>query len=361
MHRGERVKLDTSRRCADALEFETELRRRVVGQEEAIRKTTEAMQKFMAGLNDPERPIANILLLGPTGSGKTRLVEAVAEVMFGDPKLVVKVDCAEFQHSHEVSKILGSPPGYVGADSKTQITQEKLNKSHREDIKLSVLLLDEIEKAHPNFWELLLGILDKATLTDGKGNTIDFTHTMIFLTSNLGAREVQDAMSGGIGFSSSEEDVTDKRVDKISQDAAIKKFNPEFMNRLDHVIVFHHLDHTSLQKILDIELMMIQKRILTSSLLSKFVLTVSDPAKEYLLAKGTNKRYGARYLKRTLDNEIVTPISNFLLTSQLELGDLLEVVYENGDLKFYRIPAGVIAESSNAEWKDFRKALEESS
>lgn len=358
MYQGERLPLDPSLRCADAVEFESELRRRVVGQEEAVVKTTEAIQKFMAGLNDSERPVANILLLGPTGTGKTRLVESVCEVLFGDPKGMVRIDCAEFKNSHETAKILGAPPGYIGhSDTKVQITQEKLDKTHNEEIKLSVLLLDEIEKAHDSFWELLLGIFDKGHLTDNKGGVVDFTNTLIFMTSNLGARESVNALEGGVGFVTNY--VTDERLKSISVEAASKHFSPEFMNRIDHVITFQHLGHESLRQILDIETGNIQKRILSSKQMAKFVFNCSEPVKEFLIKEGTSRRYGARYLKRTLEKYLVNSIANFMLTLQVELGDLVEVTLVDGKMTFHRVPAEIIAESGNDEWKDFRKASDD--
>lgn len=357
MYKGDRVPLDPSLRCTDAVEFESELRRRVVGQEEAVTKVTESIQKFMAGMNDSECPVANILLLGPTGTGKTKLVESVCEVLFNDPHGMIKIDCAEFKQNHETAKLLGAPPGYLGHGNKTVITQEKLNKTFNEHVKLSVLLFDEIEKAHNDFWELLLGILDKGTLTDSHGDQIDFTHTIIFMTSNLGAREVVSAMEGGIGFMNT--DATDDRLMSISEQAATKRFSPEFMNRLDHVITFKHLSEEALSQILEIEISHIQKRILTSSQIAKFVFTCSDEAKAALLKEGTSKKYGARYLKRTLDRHLVNSMSNFLLTAQVELGDLVEVNIQDGEFKFDKVPAEIVAESGHDEWKDFRKVINE--
>lgn len=330
------ISLDPSRRCSDAVEFETELRRRVIGQEEAVIKTTETLQRFMAGLNDPTHPVGNILLLGPTGTGKTHLVESICEIMFGSTKGMIRIDCAEFQQSHETAKILGAPPGYVGHnDSVSQITQKKLDSTHTETTKLSIILFDEIEKAHQNFWELLLGILDRARLTDNRGSVIDFTNTLIFMTSNLGAREVIKAMDGDIGFMGISS-VSDDRVKKISGDAAAKRFSPEFMNRLDQVITFHHLTPEDLGVILDIESGLIQKRILDSERTPKFVFTFSDEVKAFLIKEGTSAKYGARYLKRTLDKLVVDPLSTFVLTNQVALGDLVEVSLVGDKLMFQK-------------------------
>ena len=193
----------------------------------------------------------NLLFLGPTGSGKTRIVEAAAEILFGDPRAVIKVDCAEFQHSHEIAKLIGSPPGYLGhRETHPLITQEALAQYHTEKLKLSFLLFDEIEKASDALWQLLLGILDKATLTLGDNRRVDLSQTMIFLTSNLGGGEITELMTGGMGFvqpSDKTEDKLDGKVERTAQEAAKKKFSPEFMNRLDKVVVFHPLREEQLE------------------------------------------------------------------------------------------------------------------
>src|SRR6202451_3425233 len=193
--------LDPNRRSADAGEFESALRRRIVGQDQAVEKVAEIYQMFLAGLNAPGRPVGNLLFLGPTGSGKTRVVEAMAESLFGDSHACIKIDCAEFQHSHEIAKLIGSPPGYLGhRETHPLLTQEALNQWHTEKLKLSILLFDEIEKASDSLWQLLLGILDKATLTLGDNRRVDLSQTVIFLTSNLGGGEMTDLVDGGMGF-----------------------------------------------------------------------------------------------------------------------------------------------------------------
>src|SRR5437879_5666710 len=245
MKAGQKKKLDPEQRSLESQEFEAALRQKIVGQDEGVQSLVDLYQVFCAGLNSPGRPVGNLLFLGPTGSGKTRIVEAAAEILFGDPRAVIKVDCAEFQHSHEIAKLIGSPPGYLGhRETHPLITQEALGQYHTEKLKLSFLLLDEIEKASDALWQLLLGILDKATLTLGDNRRVDLSQTMIFLTSNLGGGEITELMTGGMGFVQPGEKRAaglDEKVQRTAVEAARRKFSPEFMNRLDKVVVFHHL------------------------------------------------------------------------------------------------------------------------
>ena len=245
------LNLDPSKRSTDTIDFQTALRGKIVGQEEGVQALVDLYQVFRAGLNSPGRPVGNLLFLGPTGSGKTRIVEAAAEILFGDPRAVIKVDCAEFQHSHEIAKLIGSPPGYLGhRETHPLITQESLSASHSDKLKLSFLLFDEIEKASDALWQLLLGMLDKATLTLGDNRKVDLSSTVIFLTSNLGGGEIAELMQGGMGFvQPSGEPIAglDEKVERTAVEAARRKFSPEFMNRLDKVVVFHPLKREQLQ------------------------------------------------------------------------------------------------------------------
>src|SRR6202046_5317967 len=196
-----RQQLDPSIRSNETRDFHGSLRAKIVGQEEGVQALVDMYQVFCAGLNSPGRPVGNLLFLGPTGSGKTRIVEAAAEILFGDARAIIKVDCAEFQHSHEIAKLIGSPPGYLGhRETHPLITQEELAKSHTDKLKLSFLLFDEIEKESDALWQLLLGILDKATLTLGDNRRVDLSQTVIFLPSNLGGWEITELMHGGMGF-----------------------------------------------------------------------------------------------------------------------------------------------------------------
>src|SRR6195256_5640681 len=212
MRTGVNTALDPTRRSSDAQDFATALRRKIVGQDPAVEKVVEIYQMFLAGLNAPGRPVGNLLFLGPTGSGKTRVVEAMAESLFGDPRACIKIDCAEFQHSHEIAKLIGSPPGYLGhRETHPLLTQEALNQWHTEKLKLSILLFDEIEKASDALWQLLLGILDKATLTLGDNRRVDLSQCIIIMTSNLGACEMSNLVDGKLGFA----------PEKVAVDAAL--------------------------------------------------------------------------------------------------------------------------------------------
>src|SRR5437764_8076715 len=266
MRTGLNAALDPTRRGSDAEDFERNLRRRIVGQDDAIQKMTEIYQMFLAGLNPPGRPVGNLLFLGPTGTGKTRVVESVAETLFGDARACIKMYCAEFQHSHEICKLLGSPPGYLGyRETHPLLTQEALNQWHTEKLKLSVLLFDEIEKASDALWQLLLGILDKANLTLGDNRRVDLSQCLIVMTSNLGAGEMNEMLNGTLGFASKPAHLDNRLDDKLTRtavEAARRKFSPEFMNRIDKVVVFKTLRAEHLEQILEIELGMVQQRIL---------------------------------------------------------------------------------------------------
>jgi ATP-dependent Clp protease ATP-binding subunit ClpA len=328
------VLLDPDRKSPRAAEFENKLSSLIVGQERAVRRVSGLFQIYLAGMNNPARPIGTMLFLGPTGSGKTRVVEAATEVLFGDPHSVVKIDCAEFQHSHEIAKLIGSPPGYLGhRETSPMLTQENLDKAHTEDTKLTFVLFDEIEKASDSLWQLLLGILDKATLTLGDNRRVDFSRTIVIMTSNLGAREMSDMISGGIGFAPTKADKTkedteiDTKIYRTALEAAKRKFSPEFMNRIDKVVVFRSLKEHHLNQILDIELRAVQDRI-TESAGTKFIFECSDSAKAFLLGEGIDLKYGARHLKRSIERFLVYPLSNLVATQQIETGDFVMVDFD---------------------------------
>jgi ATP-dependent Clp protease ATP-binding subunit ClpA len=336
-----RIVLDPTLSSRKVQDFEAALRRKVVGQERAIRQLARIYQVFQAGLSTPGRPIASLLYLGPTGCGKTRLVEAAAEALFGDARAVVKIDCAELQHSHEISKLIGSPPGYIGhRETPAALTQEALNRHHTENIKLTLVLFDEIEKASDALWQLLLGVLDKASLTLGDNRRVDFSRCMIFLTSNLGSPEMMKLMEGGMGFTSnSPHDVEelDRKIDRAATEAARRKFSPEFMNRLDKVMVFRALKPQQLDEILDIELERVQQRIMKATLGGhQFVFRCEAPARDFLLREGTDAKSGARHLQRSIERHLVFPLSNLIATQQIRFGDQVTVDFDDhaGELVF---------------------------
>ena len=345
---GAQAQLDPTLRSLESRDFEGGLRRKIVGQDEAVQAVVDLYQVFRAGLNSPGRPVGNLLFLGPTGAGKTRVVEATAEVLFGDPHAVIKVDCAEFQHSHEIAKLIGSPPGYLGhRETHPLITQEALAQYHTDKLKLSFLLFDEIEKASDALWQLLLGILDKATLTLGDNRRVDLSQTMIFMTSNLGGGEITELMTGGMGFAPTVRPESkprlDEKVEKTAAEAAKRKFAPEFMNRIDKVVVFHPLRSEQLEQILEIELGMVQQRVLETAK-GRFLFRVSQPAREFLLREGTDLKYGARHLKRAIERHIVYPLASLLATEQVRLGDVISIDWDgtSGNLKFLKEAEGAL-------------------
>jgi ATP-dependent Clp protease ATP-binding subunit ClpA len=329
--------LDPTRTGHEAARLKSGLRARIVGQDEAIQQVVEAFQEFLAGMSAPGRPVGNFLFLGPTGTGKTRLVESLAETLLGDAHAVIKVDCAEFQHSHEIAKLVGSPPGYLGhKETKPYLSQETLDRGQTEKVKLSIVLFDEIEKASDALWNLLLGVLDKATLTLGDNTRVDFSRAMIFLTSNLGAAEMNNILRPNLGFAASQAErqlasgAPDERlsakVARAGTEAARRKFTPEFMNRIDKVVVFRPLGEPELRQILTLELNAVKERILESG--TPFVCSISSAAKDFLLREGTDAKYGARHLKRTVERELVHPLANLIASEQARGGDWIRVDFD---------------------------------
>lgn len=341
-----RTRLDPSRTGREAADLERRLRKLVVGQEDAVQQIVHVYQTYLAGMNPAGRPVGNFLFLGPTGTGKTRVVEATAESLVGDQRAVIKIDCAEFQHSHEIAKLIGSPPGYLGhRETHPLLSQEAINQFHSDRIKISFVLFDEIEKASDSLWNLLLGILDKATLTLGDNRRVDFSQCLIFLTSNLGATEMEDALSQGLGFAGrsavdTEAPQTVQRLHRAGIRAARRKFTPEFVNRLDKIVVFRPLSEDDLRQILRLELLRVQERIFTGT---PFLFQLTDAAKDFLLTEGADAKYGARHLKRAIERALVHPMANLITTGQVRSGDLVSVDFdrEESRMTFERVDEGL--------------------
>jgi ATP-dependent Clp protease ATP-binding subunit ClpB len=358
------VPLDPSKMGRESSELQANLRKRIVGQDEAIREIVRIYQMYLTGMNAPGRPIGNLLFLGPTGSGKTRIVEATAESLVNNARAVIKIDCAEFQHSHEIAKLIGSPPGYLGhRETSPFLSQEVLNQYHTSTMKLSFVLFDEIEKASDALWNLLLGILDKGRLTLGDNRQVDFSRSMIFMTSNLGSSEMSALMSPKLGFSANDagrkpqagavDEAMSGKLERSGLGAVRRKFTPEFINRLDKIVTFHPLGSEQLQKLLDIELASVQERILTAAPNRSFVFQTTEKAKSFLLDQGIDMKYGARYLKRAIDRLLVQPLSNLIATAQVRRGDNVRVDLD-ASLRFLTFvkEAEAFPSHETAEWSN---------
>jgi ATP-dependent Clp protease ATP-binding subunit ClpB len=342
------IVLDPNAKSPRAQGFANGLSSRVIGQERAVRSITSLYQVFQAGMTNTTRPIGTMLFLGPTGAGKTHVVEAAADQIFGDPNAVIKIDCAEFQHSHEIAKLIGSPPGYLGhRETSPMLSQENLDRYRTEENPFTFVLFDEIEKASDALWQLLLGVLDKGRLTLGDNRQVDFSQTMIIMTSNLGAREMSELITGSIGFAPSkklelQESDLDQKIYRTAMEAARRKFSPEFMNRIDKVVVFRSLKHEQLRQILELELRAVQRRI-DEGMGERFIFKLTDTAKEFLLSEGVELRYGARHLKRAIERFVVHALANLAASQQVRLGDVvwIDLNGESGKLEFFRDEAEV--------------------
>jgi ATP-dependent Clp protease ATP-binding subunit ClpA len=305
-----------------------------VGQDEATTAITNCLEKFMSGMNDPQRPIASLLFLGPTGTGKTSVVEAFAEGITGNAVNMIKIDCAEFQFGHEIAKLIGSPPGYLGhKETPARFKDETIKKLQNFDVPFTIVLFDEIEKASDDLWNLLLGILDRGAITLGDNSVTDFTKTIIFMTSNVGSRKI--AENGGLGFLPENTEAQDEKdIKATAQSAARAKFSPEFLARLDEIIVFNTLSKDQIEEILGMELKKIQVRFTRSS---GNVLNVSPAALAELLLRGYDKKYNARGIRRTLEKEIMTPISRAVSSGEIGHGENIVADFMDGAFRFYSL------------------------
>ncbi len=302
--------------------MEEELKGRVIGQEEAVQKVSDAIKRSRAGIADPNRPIGSFLLLGPTGVGKTELTRALAEFLFNDEKALIRVDMSEYMEKHSVSKMIGSPPGYVGHDEGGGLTEKVRHRPY------SVILFDEVEKAHPEVFNILLQVLDNGRLTDAKGRAVNFKNTVIVLTSNIGA-EFIDRM-GSLGFTSGPKDSEDERYAQIKgkvMEALRQYFRPEFINRLDETILFNILSKSAVKEIVKLQVEIVVKRLKEKDI----TLNMTDATLEFLATEGYNPQYGARPLKRLIQNRILTPVANMMISRGVLEGGTINVDYKNGE------------------------------
>ncbi|NJN16812.1 MAG: AAA domain-containing protein [Oscillochloris sp.] len=314
--------------------MEDRLHDRVIGQHEAIVAISDAIRRARSGLRDPRRPIGSFIFVGPTGVGKTELAKALAEFLFDSEEAMTRVDMSEFQERHTVSRLIGAPPGYVGYDEGGHLTENIRRRPYQ------VVLFDEIEKAHPDVFNALLQVLDDGRLTDGQGRTVDFRNTVIIMTSNAGTEHLQ---GGGIGFSAGARGVKTidlKEARKKVDDALKQAFRPEFLNRIDEIILFHPLTLEDLTQIIDLQVGELVSRLRDQ----RITLTLTQSAKEFLVSEGYNPVYGARPLRRTVQRLLETPISRELLRGTFSPDDTIQVDLENGQLVFHR--GGLLAMES---------------
>ena len=299
---------------------------RVIGQNEAVEAVAKAIRRGRVGLKDPNRPIGSFLFLGPTGVGKTELSKALAEALFGNENAMIRIDMSEYMEPHSVSKLIGSPPGYVGFDEGGQLTEKIRRKPY------SVILLDEIEKAHPDVMNMLLQILDDGRLTDAQGRTVNFKNTVIIMTSNIGARLITDKTTLGFASEGNKKDETQKEYETIKKDVMgelKKQFRPEFINRIDEIIVFHKLNNEDIRKIMDIMLNQLKNRLTEQEI----DIEIDESVKQLLIEKGTDTNYGARPLKRTIQNVLEDKIAEAMLDGKIKPGKVAKVIAKDGEVQ----------------------------
>jgi ATP-dependent Clp protease ATP-binding subunit ClpC len=350
--------LRQEQRNEQLIRFATHMNKMVVGQPTAIDKLTDSFSRLIAGVHDPERPLLTMMFLGPTGVGKTETVRALAETIFGSKRAFTRVNCQEYSAHYNISKLLGSPPGYVGGEIRPLLAQENIDRHHAKarenqsglvsepggklarmfppesDRNLSIVLFDEIEKAHPKLWNLLLGILEDGTVVLGNNEEADFRNAIIILTTNVGSQAMGAHLGqNNIGFSSGVDAVKlDRDVEEAALREAKKVFPFEFLNRFDDIITYHTLKEQHLYSILDILIAQVHHRSLMCA--EPFLLEITSEAKTRLVAEGTDVQYGARPLKRVVEREIVTPISHYICSDQIRKGDLITVDLEDGGFVF---------------------------
>lgn len=316
-----------------------QLRQRIVGQTDAIEEVVPFVELFEAGLTPPGRPAGVFLLLGPTGTGKTRTVEALAEILHGNDRKLLRIDCGEFQLDHEVAKLVGAPPGYLGhRETQPMLSQQKLNAAASDRSALSIVLLDEVEKAAPSMARLLLGVLDKASLKLGDGTTVNFERSLIFMTSNLGARRMMRESRDRFGLAAALPAGADpNKLRHIGLHAVRRRFSPEFVNRVDVMVTYQPLDEEAWERILDLQLEALDKHIAARLGPAAFRLAVTERARAFLIGRGTSPEYGARELKRAIHRHLVRPLARLVLDKTTRPGDVLAVdVDDSGDRLLFR-------------------------
>ena len=349
--------------------FNSRMRKMVVGQPTAVHKVTDSFSRLIAGIHDPESPLLTMMFMGPTGVGKTETVRALAETVFGNRRAFTRINCQEYSAHYNISKLLGSPPGYVGGEIRPLLAQENIDRHHRKAIEnqtglitepgsklshmfppesernMSIILFDEIEKAHPKLWNLLLGVLEDGTVVLGNNEEVDFRQSIIILTTNVGSEAMGAHLAKqGIGFDTG---TSAERMDRDVEDAAMREakkvFPFEFLNRFDDIVTFQTLKDAHLYEILDILLTQIHHRSLRCS--EPFLLEVTPKAKAWLVEEGTDIQYGARPLKRLVEKEVVTSISHLICSDQIRKGDLITIDLEDSGLVFQK-------ETGGADWDE---------
>ncbi len=305
--------LDPSRHASEVANLVEELRKKVIGQEQAVRYFARALTSYKSEIRNPALPISSALFLGPTGVGKTRTVEAVAENIFGDANAITKIDCAEFQLDIETSKLVGSPPGYKGHKTSDPIfTQKRIDWHHTHEHKLSFVLFDEVEKASPLLWNIILSILKQGKVSIFDNSKVSFAKSIVILTSNVGASQMSELISNCIGFAPTKtpKDL-DSKIENAALRAAQRRFPNDFMGELGKVVIFRKLEQDEIKQILDIELVRLQDRI-TSSAKTKFIFFCSEEAKKLILKEGFDLQYGGRHLNRAVERLLTIPLSNLV-------------------------------------------------